>query len=166
MTGCLSSPPSPGCCDTEATAATCPIVTSATKPVCLDLDGVFDQQIFQTYTGGQIKSGHLGQGSLGCQGHANGTIVPNNVPNAAIDMGLEPGYAAMYDIGNYYQFLDITNVTAGPCWLEAEINPADSNGNRTYQESDTSNNISRAQLSIATPPSGGGGVHGQGPGCM
>ena len=166
VTGCLSSPPVAGCCDTEATASECPVVSSGSKAVCLDLDGVFDQDIFQAFSGGKVKPALTNPGALGCQGHANGQVVPNNVPNAGIDMGLEPGYAAMYSIGNFYQFLDLTNVAPGSYWLEAEINPADANGVRTYMESDTTNNISRAQFAIVTPPEGGGGTRGQGAGCM
>jgi hypothetical protein len=57
-------------------------------------------------------------------------------------------------MGNPFDYLDITNLSSGTYWLEAEINPANSNGVRSYVESDTSNNIARAQIPIVATSAG------------
>ncbi len=159
VAGCLSSPPTPGCCDTEATASTCNVVSSNTKAICLEQGGVFDPQIFQTFGKGVMAAPALNGATLNCQ--ASTVVGSSRVVSDSgdIDTGLVPGMAEMYSIGNPYDYLDISHVSPGPYWLEAEINPPDANGNRTYMESDTSNNISRAQITITTPPEGGGGTN-------
>jgi hypothetical protein len=134
-------------CDTESAASACPVVSSASKAICLDEDGVFDRQIFEQYSGGVVHPA-LNGAPFDCQRHQMGDIGPD------IDMGLEPGYADLYPIGNPYNYLDITNVSPGDYWLEAEINPTGA-----LIESDRSNNISRAQVTITSPPPGGGGTH-------
>ena len=134
----LRGPIVTGVCDTEPTATACPIVSlnggavaPSLKDVCL---GANTSQFDPIY-----GPPHGGLRTLGC--HLTGT-------SSIGDEGLPAGFGEMYPVGQDCGFLDISNVPPGTYWLEGEINPADASGNRTYQESDYTNNISRVMVSV------------------
>jgi hypothetical protein len=138
----LRGPIVAGVCDTEATASACPIVSMdhgavgpSPKDVCLGANThVFDPDLY----GGPSPAG-VAFLRLTCI---------NSGSLKVSDLGLYAGQAEMYGVGQKCNYLDITNVAPGKYWLEGEVNPADANGHRAYQESDYSNNISRSQVTI------------------
>jgi hypothetical protein len=148
--GCGLAPPAAGCCDTEPTAQNCPVATSESKDICLTggvgegVSEIFDQDIKNFY--GASQNARTRTGGMNC--FANG--VGDGAANGPVDQGLGPGFAEIYPFGNPGNFLDISNVAAGTYWLEVEINPS-----QAYQESDYSNNIARAQVTIGQPAGSG-----------
>jgi hypothetical protein len=158
VSGCLSATPAPGCCDTDATATTCSIVSTASKAFCMEGDTVFDSEIASQF-GSNRKAAKLDGANIdSCQAYtaASGGGFTITQGPGFIDQGLTPGTSEMYIIGNPYNYLDITGLAPGPYWLEAEVNPVDpTTDQRVYMESDTTNNVARAQITITSQTGGG-----------
>jgi hypothetical protein len=121
-------------------------------------DTVFDSQIASQF-GSNRKAAELDGGNMGtCFVYttAPGGGLTITEGSGFIDEGLTPGTSEMYIIGNPYNYLDITGLTPGPYWLEAEVNPVDPSTNqRVYMESDTTNNVARAPIMITSQAGGG-----------
>jgi hypothetical protein len=118
-------------CSTEDTAANCPTTgVSGTKvSVCLEELGVFDS----SYTPNPNRGGRT------CDW---------NSTTGAINQGIGSGQEDIYVKELAGQLIGIDGLPSGQYWLEVEVNPANSNGQRTVLESDYNNNIARITVNL------------------
>jgi hypothetical protein len=115
-------------CNTEATAANCPVVGSPGQKIsfCLTDLATFDT----AYTPNQ---------GYGCTFDS---------VTGAISQGIGSGHEDIYSRGLPGQVIGTDGLAPGTYWLEVEVNPTNVNGQRSVIESDYSNNITRVQVTL------------------
>jgi hypothetical protein len=118
-------------CDSEETAAACPVVGLGHKvSFCLTDTGVYDRVV-----------GRYG-GGLRC------TLDQNNT---RIVQGISAGWMDVYARGLPGQLIDVTLLDSGEYWLEVEVNP-----HRAVFEANYQNNVTRTRLQLTKPQCGDG----------
>jgi hypothetical protein len=118
-------------CDSEETAAACPVAGIGHKvSFCLTDTGVYDRVV-----------GRDG-GGLRC------TLDQNNT---RIVQGISAGWMDVYSRGLPGQLIDVTALDSGEYWLEVEVNP-----HRAVFEGNYQNNVTRTRLQLTMPQCGDG----------
>jgi hypothetical protein len=117
-------------CNTEATATNCPVVGVPGQKIsfCLTELGTFDSSL----TPNPVRAS-------GCSWDS---------ATGAINQGIGAGREDVYSKGLADQLIGIDGLGSGTYWLEVEVNPANTNGQRTVLESDYTNNITRIQVNL------------------
>jgi hypothetical protein len=121
-------------CSTEDVAANCPVVGSPGTKIsfCIVETGTFDS----TYT---PSSATRPIGTASCLAvDAAGTII----------QGIGAGRMDTYHNFLAGQMIGIDGLPSGTYWLEVEVNPVNTSGQRTILESDYGNNITRVQVKL------------------
>ena len=117
-------------CNTPATSANCPVITSSPKEgFCL----------FDHYNVDGAPTGNYVERSC----VANG---PGGALESQVSVGLSAGYEESYEFTIPHQSLSLTGIPNGQYWLEAEVNTPSS---PLLAESYTGNNVTRVLVQIS-----------------
>lgn len=109
-------------CNTELTATNCSVRAKSKKiGFCLRDYLQFDSSLQTTSTG---------------------------YSECGLSQGIRSGWMDLYAKGLDGQAIPLDGLSSGEYWLEVEVNPVNSSGNRTVIESDYTNNITRLRVRI------------------